>query len=218
MKSKNNLIVTKLRKTLLITALALCPFVASQSSLAQSTATGSLTDTVSGMSTFSITSNQTFQLTLMVTTNFLSSGCTYFLQSNNGNGFFQLTARDMSMSPYPDPTTSDSTAFGGMAGLLNPVNDFDLGATNNGSDTDPAGMYTLGILTVNALNVPAGQYTIFLDNRSIITDRTNGGFEDVPFSAVATINVVPEPASVALAVMGGALLLVVVYRKRAVRA
>ena len=196
----------------LVAALALIPFVASQSGNAQSVATGSLTQTGTGLSTFTISSNQQFQLTLMVTTNFISSGDTYFFQNDNATPIFQIVARDMSLSPYPDPTVNNP--FNGNAGLLNPVNDFDLGATNDLSDTDPAGTYTLGILTFNTLNAPNGQYTIFLDNRSIITDRTGGGFADVPFGGMVTINVIPEPATVGLAVMGGAMLLGVVLRKR----
>jgi hypothetical protein len=108
-------------------------------------------------------------------------------------------------------TTDDGTAFGGDAGLLNPVNDFDLGATNNGSATDPAGTYTIAILTLTS-TAPIGQYTIFTD-RGIVTDRTGGAFNDVVFNAMATINVIPEPTTVGLAVMGGGMLLVAGYRK-----
>ncbi len=150
--------------------------------------TGSLTQTGTGASTFNISSNQQFQLTVTVSTNFVSSGVTYFLRtSNNGSGFFQVIARDTTLNPYPDPTTSDSRAFGGSAGLLNPVNYFDLGETNNGSET-PAGTYVIANLTFNTLNAPVGQYTIFID-RGIVTDRTGGDFEDSAFTALATINV-----------------------------
>ena len=165
----------------------------------------------------SIGNNGTFTLTLQISTNFVSSGITYFLQSSsNANGLFRIVSRDMSMSPYPDPTTDDATAFGGDPGLLNPVNDFDLGATNNGSATDPAGMYTIAILTLQLVNpFPGpGQYSIFID-RGIVTDRTGGGFEDRPFTAMASFIVpVPEPATVSFAVFGGLLLLGAAWRSR----
>jgi hypothetical protein len=164
-----------------------------------------------------IGNNGTFTLTLQITTNFVSSGITYFLQSSsNANGLFRIVSRDMSMSPYPDPTTDDATAFGGDAGLLNPVNDFDLGSTNNGSATDPPGMYTIAVLTLQLVNpFPGpGRYDIFID-RGIVTDRTGGGFEDRPFTAMASFIIpVPEPATVSFAVFGGLLILGAAWRSR----
>ena len=222
MKSVSNLTSAKLRRFFLIAALVVCPFLAVQNGQAQATVSATLNGNTNIGGPFTsnmitITQNQQFFLQLTITTNFDSSGITYFLQSNNGNGLFQITARMWTMQagvifPYPDPTTDDATAFGGSAGLLNPVNDFDLGATNNGSATDPAGTYTIAILTINTLNAPVGTYTIFTD-RGIVTDRTGGGFEDRAFMAMATINVVPEPTTVGLAVIGGGMLLVAAYRK-----
>ncbi|MEP6821346.1 MAG: PEP-CTERM sorting domain-containing protein, partial [Chthoniobacterales bacterium] len=59
---------------------------------------------------------------------------------------------------------------------------------------------------------------IFLDARSIMTSRTGGGFFDVnmggPSGPQFTVNVVPEPSTVGLAVIGGAALLLVVWRKQ----
>lgn len=215
MNSQTNLTAAKIRRMFLVAALVICPFLSGTSDA--QTVTASLTQTGTGLSTFSITSNETFQMTLTCTTDFISSGITYFLLNNNGVPIFRITARDMSQNPYPDPTTDDMTAFGGDAGLLNPVNDFDLGSTNNGSATDPAGTYVMGILTFVALDIPIGQYTIGTD-RAIITDRTNNQFNDVPFFTFATINVIPEPATVGLAGIGGAMLLVVAWRKRRTRA
>ena len=218
MTSVSNLTSAKVRRFFLIAALVVCPFLAVQNGNAQTpVVTGTLNASANQGGPFTtnsitITQNQQFFLQLQITTNFLSSGITYFLQSNNGNGFFRITARDMSWSPYPDPTTTDGQAFGGDAGLLNPVNDFDLGSTNQGSDTDPAGTFTIAILAINTLNAPVGQYTIFID-RGVVTDRTNNGFEDRAFTAMATINVVPEPTTVGLAVIGGGMLLVAGYRK-----
>ena len=216
MNSLPNLTSAKVRRFFLIAALVICPFLAMQSGNAQ-TVTATLFGSTSpsgpfSSSTITITQNQTFYLQLQITTNFISSGITFFVQSNNGSGLFRVVARDMTGNPYPDPTTDDATAFGGDAGLLNPVNDFDLGSTNNGSTTDPAGTYTIAILTFNTLNAPVGTYTIFTD-RGIVTDRTNNGFEDRAFTAMATINVIPEPTTVGLAVIGGGMLLVAGYRK-----
>ena len=163
-----------------------------------------------GTSTINITGNQSFTLTLMITTNFPSSGITYFLQSNAaGSGFFRIVARDTTGSPYPAPPL----VCNGDACLLNPVNDMDLGGTTNGSATVSAGAYTIETFTFNTENAPVGQYTISTD-RGVITDRTGGGFEDRAFAASATINVIPEPNSVGLALMGGAGLLVMVWRRK----
>jgi hypothetical protein len=214
MNTETNLTAAKVRRMLLVIALVVCPLLTSGLSNAQ-TVTASLFQTGTGLTTFSITPNQQFQLTLQVTNNFISSGVTYFFNNPQfaGTARFQIIARDMSLNPYPDPTTDDATAFGGNAGLLNPFNDFDLGSTNNGSQTDPAGTYTIGVLTFNALNVPAGSYTISTD-RGIITDRTNNMFNDVPFSTFVTINVIPEPTTIGLAILGGGALLVGAWRKR----
>ncbi len=222
MKAQTNLTLAKLRKLLLVTALVICPFLALQSGNAQSTANATLTS--GGLNSINITSSQTFTLNLAVSINFPSSGFTVFFQSNNGSGLFQLISR-VNTSPYPDPTTSDATAFGGTAGRLMPSNMFDLGYTNNGADVTPippSGTYQLLSLQVNALNAPAGTYTIFLDSRSEMTDRSNG-FQDVfiggPNGPQFTVNVIPEPSTVGLAILGGGALLIAVWRKqRSVRA
>jgi hypothetical protein len=209
--------LTSFRNTILVAALAACSF--GYTANAQSpTVTATLTQTGTGLNNFTINPGQQFQLTLQITTNFISSGATFFFFHQqgfmSGNPGFQLIARDMSMNPYPDPTTDDATAFGGNAGQLNPANMFDLGSTNNGSATDPAGTYTLGIFTINSLSgLSIGTHTIRID-RGVITDRTNNGFEDRPFNATVTITVVPEPATIGLATMGGGLLLFAAWRKR----
>ncbi len=213
-----------LRRFLLVAALVVCPLLAN----AQSTATGSLT--VGGMSSITITGNQQFVMNLGVTTNFPASGYTVFYQTGmNGSGLFQLISRvntspinPVTMGPvFDDPTTGDATAFSGTNGILMPSNARDLGYTGDQTNNQPMGTYSLQSITVNTLNAPVGTYTIFLDARTVMTDRTGGGFFDVPFGAgrpgspVLTINVIPEPATVGLAIVGGALLLVVGWRKRA---
>jgi hypothetical protein len=201
---------------LLVVALVVCPLCTPQSGRAQApvviaTLTGS-----NGSSTVNITSNQSFTLTLTITTNFVSSGITYFLQSNAaGSGFFRIIGINTTGSPYPIGPFSPGPC--GDACVLNPVNGFDLGATNEGSDTDPPGTYTITTITLSAMNAPVGQYTIRTD-RGVVTDRTGGGFEDRPFTAVATINVVPEPGTVGLGVLGAAVLSVVAWRRKRPRA
>jgi hypothetical protein len=222
MNSQINLPAT-VRRTLLIAALVICPFLAINSSNAQSTATATLLS--GGSNSISIGANQSFQLTLSVTTNFVSSGYTVFYQTSpNGSGLFRITARQ-NLSPvhpvtginvFNDPTTADGTAFGGNAGLLDPVNDFDLGYTGDQTNNQAAGSFTLQRITITALNVPVGTYTIFLD-RGVMTDRTGGGFNDVPMMASITINI-PEPTTVGLAVVGGGALLIGEWRKRRARA
>jgi hypothetical protein len=222
-----NLTIPSFRKTLLVAALAACPLFAGQANA--QTVTGNLFQTGTGLNSFTIQQGQQFQLTLQITTDFISSGVTYFLFHQQGfsssNPGFQIVARDMSMSPYPDPTTGNATAFGGNAGQLfwggNPAtygggqsNLYDLGATHDASNTSPAGTYTIGILTINSFaNLSLGTHTIRLD-RAVVTDRTSGNFGDRPFTAEVTITVVPEPATVGMVAMGGGLLLVAAWRKR----
>jgi len=216
MNSQLNL-TTKLQRFFLIAALAVS-FIAFQSGMAQSVATATLNS--GGLTTINITANQSFSMTLGVTTNFVSSGYTVFYTMGGGNGLFQLVSRVNNLPLFNDPTTSDAVAFGGTGGLLNPTNDFDLGYTGDQVNNQAAGTFNLQTITVNTLNAPVGQYTIFLDPRAVMTDRTGGGFFDVNMTGnpILTINVIPEPATIGLAVMGGAMLLVVARRKLASRA
>jgi hypothetical protein len=211
---------------LLIAALAVCPFVAFQSGNAQSpVVTATLLNSM-GQNTFSITSNQTFTLTLTINTNFISSGITVFMQTGaNGSGFFRITDRVFTQQggapfPYEDPTATNATVLNPANALLDPVNNNDLGATDNDfslSAAAPAGQYSIFTLTFSTLNAPNGQYTIFTD-RGVVTDRTGDTFNDRAFTALATINVIPEPTTVGLAVIGGGMLLVAGWRKRRTRA
>lgn len=222
-----NLPVAKLHRLLVIAALALCSLLAFQSANAQSVATATLTS--GGMNSISITQNQQFTLSLAVTTNFVSSGYTVFYQSSMA-GIFQIIARTNTSPIHPttmmpvfnDPTTSDGVAFGGMAGVMNPSNMFDLGYTGDQTNNQPAGMFSLQTITINTLNAAPGTYTIFLDARSIMTDRTGGGFNDVNMGGAMgpmfTVTVIPEPTTVGLAVLGGAGLLLVALRKRRAQA
>ena len=221
MNSQLNL-TTKLRRLVVIAALSVS-FIALQSGLAQSVANPNLyTGGNTALHSVSIASNGSFTMTLRMTTNFISSGYTVFYTMGGGSGLFQIVGRVNNNSVMTDPTTSDAVALAGTAGVLNPTNDFDLGYTGDQVNNQAAGAFDLQTLTFNALNAPVGQYTIFLDPRGVMTDHsTPTTFEDVAFtggSPVFTVNVIPEPATIGLAVMGGAMLLVVARRKLASRA
>jgi hypothetical protein len=219
MNSPFNQTLARIRRIFLITALVVCPFLVAQSGLAQSVATATLLS--GGLNSITISGNQSFTLTLGVTTNFVSSGYTVFYMTGaNGSGLFQIVSRVENATLFNDPTTSDAVAFGGSAGILNPTNDFDLGYTGDQTNNQPAGTFTLQTITINTLNLPVGTYQIFLDPRAVMTDRTGGGFADVSMtgSPVFTIGIIPEPATVGLFVIGGAMVLVVAWRKRTARA
>ena len=211
---RSNLTAAKLRQLLLTAVLAVCPLVACQTVNAQATATATLTS--GGMNSITVASNGSFSLTLAVTTNFASSGYTVFYRSINGQGLFRLTALtylDPIFMPGPGPIIDP---FPGMTGLLNPSNMFDLGASTGDGSGHPAGTFNLQSVNISVLNAPIGTYTIFLDNRSIMTQAVT--FLDVnmggPSGPMFTVNVIPEPTTVGLLVMGGAMLLVAAWRQR----
>jgi hypothetical protein len=213
---------------LLIGALAACSAIASNASA--QTATGSLTS--GGNNSITIGQNQQFTLTLAVTTNFVSSGYSVFYSiGGGGQNFFGIpnfvapgTPRTNLSSVFTDPTTSDAAAFNGPGGFArftfgpsSNSNQFDLGYTGDQINNQAAGTFSLQSLLINSLNATPGTYTITL-NRAIMTDRTGGGFNDVPFNATFNVTVVPEPSTVGLAIIGGVALLVVGYRKQRARA
>jgi PEP-CTERM motif-containing protein len=212
MNSPANLLGAKLRRIFLLLALLAFPLLAPQAAHAQG-AVAIATLTNNGVPTVTITGNQSFTLTLMVTTNFLSSGISYVFLADPSPGpvgFFEIAARDASAAPWPTPPL----VCNGDDCLLNPSNDNDLGVTGDQfSNNAPPGTYTIAVYTFNALDAPIGQYTITTD-RGIMTDRTGGGFNDVPFSATAIINVIPEPTTAGLALLGGTMLAVTAWRKR----
>ena len=234
MKTQTNLTVAKLRKFLLVTALVICPFLALQSGNAQ-VATATLTS--GGMTSISITQGGSFTLTLGITTNFISSGYTVFYQAGNAAGAsgFRLLSR-VNLSPingvtgtnvFSDPTTSDSVAFGGLnnggflTGTVPRSNQFDLGYTGDQTNNQAAGTFTLQSVTIMAfMNLAPGVYTFGLDSRSIMTQA--GTFMDINMGGnpifTVTVTAIPEPATVGLFVVGGALLLVFAWRRQRAQA
>jgi len=214
MNNEAKLSAAKLRRMLLLVALILCPLLTSGLANAQ-TATATLLS--GGSNTITITGNGTFTMSLGVSTNFVSSGYTvFYMVSANASGLLQLTART-NTSPggiFNDPTTPDAIAFTPANGLLDPRNNNDLGYTGDQINNQPPGTFSLQTITVTALNMLPGQYTISTSS-AIMTDRTGGGFNDVPMNATIFFSVLaPEPSTVVLGVIGGAGLLVAAWRKR----
>ena len=208
---------THLKLKLLAVALVF-PLLVSQQAFAQN-ATGTLLQTGTGLANFSIALNAPFSLDLNITTTFSSIGATYFFQSNDAlSPFFYVNGRITTGTPYADNTTPDGTAFADPAGRLNPVNDFDLGATCNGCFPNgiAPGTYFMGTLSFSTTGLAAGTYHIFLDSRAIVADSN---FADHSLVAnQVTITIVPEPATTGLAVLGGVILLAFVWRARRVMA
>ncbi len=213
MKNPSNPAITILRKVILFTFLVIGPFLASQTGHAQSVAIATLTS--GGLNSVTIGSSGTFTLTLGVTTNFPCGGYSVLYQSNNGQGLFEITGRTSLDPIFPFPII-DPIPF---PVVLNPSTMFDFGAdSGNPSITQPPGTFDLQAVTISALNAPIGTYTIFLDDRSILTDRTGGGFNDVPIGGVTgpmfTVIVVPEPTTTGLLLMAGVVGSVLAWRKR----
>ncbi len=193
--------------------------LAVQSGYAQSTATATLTS--GGANFVNITPGQSFTLSLGVTTNFISSGYTVFYQAIGGPAppFFQITARSNTSPINPDT---------GMPVFTFPTIDpfpvpfpyqFDLGAFGDQTHNQPPGTFSLHDLTIMALpSAVPGSYSYRLDPRSIMTDRTGGGFFDVNMGGASgptfTINVIPEPNTVGLVALGGTTLFLMARRRR----
>lgn len=162
---------------------------------------GILAQTGTGQTTFTINraTTSTFQLDLRISPTFDSVGLNYFVQTGaNGSGLFSVTARSIATSPYSDPNTSDSFAFAPMNGLLNPVNRFDLGATlTNIQAPNPPNQYFVATLTFAiSPNLPVGTYTLFLDNRGQVMDRS---YNCHPLAVnTVTINVVDAAVPLSL--------------------
>jgi hypothetical protein len=200
-----------LKNGLLVIALVLFPLLASERASAQN-ATATVLN--GGNPFVTSTPGGTFTFDLNIVTTFSSVGITYFYQSNNGSGFFSLIARNIGASPFSDLITSDAVAFTGPNGLLDPVNNDDLGAVI--ADTTmplPPGSYFISTITVSISGaITPGTYTIFLDSRTIVAD---GQFNDHQVTSnIFTVNIIPEPATTGLAVLGGVMLLAFVWRAR----
>ena len=209
MNPQIHLSATKAPRALFVLAVVVCAFAAIHSARAQSSVVVASLIGSNGTPVVNITSNESFTLALIINTNFPAGGLTYFFRSNAaGSGFFAIASRDTTGSPFP---LGDILCNGDDC-VLNPSNDFDLGGGDPANPVPP-GTYTIATYTFTTMGAPLGQYTISTD-RGVVDDRTGGGFADVPFNAVAIINVVPEPSATGLALVGGAILLVMIWRRQ----
>jgi hypothetical protein len=188
------------RRIYLIIAVVLFSLLTNERASAQN-APGFLFQSGTGFTTFNIdrSTTSTFQLDLNIAPSFNSIGLDYFFQTGaNGNALFSVTARNIAGSPYVDLTTSDAVAFTPANGLLDPVNNFTLGALiANPNMPIPPGNYFVARLTFSiSTEIPLGTYTIFLDNRSVVGD---GLMNDHPLIAnTVTINIVGTPQALSL--------------------
>jgi hypothetical protein len=210
---------SKFKLSVLVVAVALFPLFASEKTSAQNV-TGFLSQTGTGLTTFTINLGETFLLDLNITATFSQLGISYWYQTGaNGSGLFSLIGRTTTGSPYPNYIAPDSVIFQPENALLDPVNGTtaqpsDLGAA---CDTCPIapGTYFISTFTFST-TAGIGTYTIFLDSRGIVADSN---FQDHTLNAnTITVNVVPEPATTGLAVVGGVMLLGFVWRARRVSA
>ena len=213
--SKFKLGTAKARRIYVVIALALFPLLASERASAQN-ATATLFS--GGLPSITITTTGTFTLDLSIVTTFQSIGITYFLQMLDaaGLGQFEISAWNNDGSPFIRELPG---VVGFPQGVLDPVNDFDLGgAIPDVNNPLPAGSYfvaTLTLIPTSGAYTP-GVYHIHLDSRGIVVD--NNFNEHAITSNTVTITVVPEPATAALAVMAGVMLFAFGWRARRVSA
>ena len=201
MKTNLKPIAGNARRIYLVIALILFPFLACERAVAQ-TVNGFLFQSGTGFTTFNIdrSTTSTFQLDLNIDPTFSSIAVAgLFMQTGaNGSGLFSATARNIAGSPYNDLITPDSVAFTPANGLLDPVNNNDLGAViTNPNMPIPPGQYFVARLTFSINpDIPLGTYTIFLDNRGIVGDEF---LNDHPLVAnTVTINIVGTPPALSL--------------------
>ena len=193
--SKFKLGTAKARRIYLVVALALFLLLATEKVFAQEVATGVLSQTGTGLTTFNLPpGNSVFQLDLNITTNFNSLGITYFLVSNDGSGLICITGRQTFGSPFcgnqPEPASVINPPPP-PPDCLDPVNDNDLGCTiPNLFQPAPPGKYFISRLTLTVTGAVAGQtYHIVRDQRDIIADAN---FADVSVALnTVTIHIVP---------------------------
>jgi hypothetical protein len=104
----------------------------------------------------------TFQLTLNMSSSEATTGLDYYLVSNNGSGFFTITARDFTTSPFSDVYFTNTEVATAPKNALNPQTDLDLGGiVNNVNTANVPGTYLVAKYTfVVSGATPLGTYTI----------------------------------------------------------
>jgi hypothetical protein len=193
--SKFKLGTAKARRILLVIALALFPLLASEKASAQNATATILNRGLPGITLPFGGGFFTFDINL--TTTFSSVGITYFLQSNDGSGFFCISGRQTSGSPFsdcgnqPEPASVINPPPGAC---LDPVNHHDLGCVlPNPNQPVPPGSYFISTIFLSySASLAPGVYHIFFDSRTIVAD---GNFNDHAVTANQfTVTIVPAPA------------------------
>ncbi len=213
--SKFRLGTARAYRIYLVIALALFPLLANEKASAQN-ATATLFS--GGLPSITITTTGTFTLDLNIVTTFQSVGIAYFIQMLDAAGFgqFEISAWNNDGSPF---VRDVPPIVGNPDGILNPVNLHDLGGgIPDPNNPLPPGSYfvaTLTLIPTSGAFTP-GVYHIHLDSRGTVVD--NNFFDHAITSNTFTVTVVPEPATVDLAVLGGVMLLAFVWRARRVSA
>ena len=194
MRSKFKLGTAKARRIYLVIAVALFPLLASEKASAQNVPATILHDGLPGI-TLPV-GGGIFTFDLNITTTFPSLGITYFLMSTDGSGFFCITGRQTSGSPFgdcgqPEPASVINPPPGTC---LDPVNDHDLGCVvPNPNQPLPPGSYFISTMSLSySASLAPGVYHIFFDSRSSVAD---GQFNDHQVTANQfTVTIVPAPA------------------------
>jgi hypothetical protein len=195
-----------MKQLLIITLLAVTSSVFGQNS-ASLALTGS-----NGTSSQSYTPGSSFTLNATLTTNFATSGLSYWLQTEsaaapsvsitNESYFTFTTATDTNL---PKSFSDSSGANAGFLSDKSATQAGDLGATTS-SGTVAAGTNQVSALTIQlAGGLAPGVY--HLDTTTLspkASEATTSAFADVPIAqAVYTFTVVPEPATWSLLGLGG---------------
>jgi hypothetical protein len=165
--------------------------------------------------TYAPGSSFSFDITLSVANsgtdpvaNAVNSISYWFETSALNNGYFSITNRNLSGSPFSDPQSSPTYPNAVVAG----GNASDLGASTPTSTSVPTdASYFVATLTLQiAPNTPAGTYTIATTTRNSNTDHSKttavgdtSFTRHEPVAAVYTITVVPEPATLSLLALSG---------------
>lgn len=157
-----------------------------------------LTDTTGLQTSVSVVPGDpiTVKATLTLGTGEEAGGTTFFLNSSTSN-IFTITARSIDpANPFTDPNSSDAQVLSTSPGL-NPTNGMDLGGTtDSGFATVLPGthaLYTFTLMTSAA--APQATYRITVVNATY----SNADFDTKNVSSTTyTVNLVPEPVSLAM--------------------
>ncbi len=137
------------------------------------------------------------RLNLITSASETVTGLDYFLKAlGNGNGLFLIVDREISTSPWDDTLYADSVVEMQPASVLDPQNEFDLGAVVPSAPppTNTTQLVAFYKLRVNAA-APNDSYTIETSD-----SLWSNGIDDAPFNFQGSYNVIviPEPATAAM--------------------